>query len=215
MACVPGGPAWLGSSAANRQERKALLPKYWHARVDSEREWALVELDSFWIDKTPVTNLHFAEFRPTHLDRYPDEEDHHPVVCVSWHDALAYANWLGKKLVCEERWEKAARGSRGNLYPWGDEYEPSRLNAYESGPRGTSQVQAHPAGASPYGCLDMAGNIWEWTASRWSEGGPFMVQKGGSTLNPAPLQQCSTRMEAFPDFVLQWVGFRLMSEEGV
>ena len=214
MTRVPAGPAWLGSTAANRAERKALLPKYWHARIDSEPELAQVELDSYWIDIVPVTNLEFAEFRPAHLDRYPDEEDDHPVVSVRWHDAQEYARWLGKQLVCEARWEKAARGSQGNLYPWGNEYEPTFLNGQEKGSRSTSLVKAHGAGASPYGCLDMAGNIWEWTASDWSPGGPFKVQKGGSTLNAAPLQQCSTRMEAFPDFVLQWVGFRLMSLEG-
>jgi formylglycine-generating enzyme required for sulfatase activity len=214
MALVAAGPAWLGSTASNREERKSLLPKYWHARIDSEREKTLVELDRYWIDKTPVSNLQFAEFRPAHIDRYPDEEDEHPVVCVSWHDAQAYAEWLGKQLVCEERWEKAARGCHGNLFPWGDHYDPALLNAQEGGLRSTTRVGAHPAGASPYGCLDMAGNIWEWTASNWSDSGPFKVQKGGSTLNPAPLQQCSTRMEAFPDFVLQWVGFRLMSLEG-
>ena len=214
MAYVPEGPALLGSDPANREARKALLPRYWHARIDSERPLQEVSVAAFWVDKTPVTNLEFAEFRPAHIDRYPDEEDHHPVVSVSWHDAQAYAGWLGKELICETRWEKAARGRDGRLYPWGNEYLPGCLNAQEGGRRTTTSVGAYPEGASPYGCLDMAGNVWEWTASSWSEGGPFKVQKGGSTLNPAPLQQASSRQEAFPDFVLQWVGFRLMSSEG-
>jgi len=214
MAYVPKGPAWIGSFSSQRAARKTQLPRYWHARVDSERELAEVEVSSFWVDRTPVTNLHFAEFRPPHIDRYPDEEHHHPVVSVSWHDAQAYAQWLGKELICELRWEKAARGTDGRLYPWGNEYDGKLLNAQEGGLRTTSDVNLHPAGASPYGCLEMAGNVWEWTASSWSEGMPFKVQKGGSTLNPAALQACSSRQEAFPDFVLQWVGFRLMSLEG-
>lgn len=214
MAYVPAGPVLLGSESAARSARKALLPRYWHARIDSERPLELVEVEAFWVDRTPVTNLQFAEFRPAHIDRYPDEEDHHPVVSVSWHDAQAYAHWLGKELLCETRWEKAARGRDGRLYPWGNEYDAGRLNAQEAGLRTTTEVGRYPQGASPYGCLDMAGNVWEWTASSWSEGGPFKVQKGGSTLNPGPLQQVSSRQEAFPDFVLQWVGFRLMSREG-
>lgn len=211
MAEVPAGPAWLGSDPEQREQRKSRLPRYWHARIDSEPDLHQVELPGFWIDRTPVTNLQFAEYRPAHIDRYPDEEDHHPVVSVSWFDAKAYADWLGKELVDEASWEKAARGPDGRLYPWGNDYEPDRLNAQETGLRSTSPVHDHPDGASPYGCLEMAGNVWEWTASAWSEGGPFKVQKGGSTLNPAPLQECSTRQEAFPDFVLQWVGFRLLS----
>ena len=190
------------------------MPRYWHARIDSERSLEEVEVSGFWVDRRPVTNLQFTEFRPPHIDRYPDEEHHHPVVSVSWHDAQAYARWLGKQLICETRWEKAARGSDGRLYPWGNEFRADYLNSQESGLRTTSDVGAHPQGRSPYGCLEMAGNIWEWTGSSWSEGGPFKVQKGGSTLNPAALQQCSARQEAFPDFVLQWVGFRLMSLEG-
>ena len=211
MAYVPEGPAWLGSDAANRESRKARVPRYWHARIDSERPLEVVQVGAFWVDKTPVTNLQFAEFRPPHIDRYPDEEDDHPVVSVSWHDAQAYAQWLGKELICETRWEKAARGVDGRLFPWGNDYRTESLNGQESGLRTTTDVGKYPEGASPYGCLDMAGNVWEWTASSWSEGGPFKVQKGGSTLNPEPLQHASGRQEAFPDFVLQWVGFRLMS----
>jgi formylglycine-generating enzyme required for sulfatase activity len=211
MTFVGAGSALLGSSAANRRKRKAQVPKYWHARIDSEAELGDVELPGFWIDRTPVTNIEFAEFRPTHLERYPEEAAQHPVVSVSWYDAQAYAQWVGKELVSEQCWEKAARGRHGNLYPWGNDYEPQRLNGQDSGLRSTTAVQNYPAGASPYGCLDMAGNVWEWTASAWAEGGPFKVQKGGSTLNPAPLLECSTRLEAFPEFVLQWVGFRLMA----
>jgi formylglycine-generating enzyme required for sulfatase activity len=214
MAYVPPGPALLGSDQANKAQRKSQLPRYWHARIESERPLEQVEVAGFWVDRRPVTNLQFTEFRPPHIDRYPDEEHHHPVVSVSWHDAQAYAQWLGKQLICETRWEKAARGSDGRLYPWGNDYRADCLNAQEGGLRTTSDVGKHLQGASPFGCLDMAGNVWEWTASSWSEGGPFKVQKGGSTLNPAPLQQCSARQEAFPDFVLQWVGFRLMSLEG-
>jgi len=92
----------------------------------------------------------------------------HPVTRISWKAALAYAAWLTQvtgepwRLPTEEEWEKAARGTDGRSYPWGNTWDPSRANTEESGPGDTTPVGAYPTGASPYGALDMAGNVNEW-----------------------------------------------------
>ena len=120
----------------------------------------------------------WAEGRP------PPGRETHPVVLVSHGDAVAYAGWLKSqtgrpwRLPTELEWEKAARGPEGRIFPWGDEFDPARLNSHDSGPFDTLPVGSFPAGASPYGLLDAAGQVFEWTASPGNPG-RFLV-KGGS-----------------------------------
>jgi formylglycine-generating enzyme required for sulfatase activity len=119
-----------------------------------------------------------------HDGRPPTGRADHPVVLVSHQDARAYAEWLSAetgerwRLPTETEWEKAARGTDGRRFPWGDSFEPSRLNSHDRGPFDTVPVGSYPAGASPFGLLDASGQVFEWTATP-AGAGRFIV-KGGS-----------------------------------
>ena len=138
-----------------------------------------VTLPAFDIDRYEVTNMQYQRFidatqrrSPDHFRNrtYPEGKADHPVTFVSWHDADAYCRWAGKRLPTDEEWEKAARGTDGRTYPWGNDINlangntPMRWAAV--GQEGdTTPVGAFAAGVSPYGLYDMSGNVWEWTAS--------------------------------------------------
>jgi formylglycine-generating enzyme required for sulfatase activity len=96
----------------------------------------------------------------------------HPVVLVSAEDAEAYCRWRrpGLRLPTEAEWEKAARGDRGWVFPWGNRWDPERLNSAQRGPGSTTPASRYPAGASPYGVFDAVGNVFQWTASALAEG---------------------------------------------
>jgi len=143
------------------------------ARADAQDQPAhKVRLGTYWIDKYPVTNAQYARFvaatgRRPPLDwkdgRMPQGEELYPVTMVTWFDAAAYAKWAGKRLPHEAEFEKAGRGSDGRRWPWGDKMEPERLNTYYNVGSAT-KVNAYPQGASPYGVMDLSGNVDEWTA---------------------------------------------------
>jgi len=131
-----------------------------------------VYTDAYKIDKYPVTNAQYARFvaatsyrPPLHWKdgKVPEGEETHPVTMVSWKNANDYAKWAGKRLPTEAEWEKAARGTDGRRWPWGDNMDPARLNTYYNIGRTTS-YDTYPEGASVYGVMDMAGNVNEWTA---------------------------------------------------
>jgi formylglycine-generating enzyme required for sulfatase activity len=179
-----------------------------------------VHVDAFFIDKYPVTNAEYAKFveatghppPPNWEERggtYPPDRANHPVVFVNWFDAQDYAAWAGKRLLTEAEWEKAARGTDGRVYPWGDWFDKVMCNASEAGIGGTTPVGKYsPFGDSPYKVCDMAGNVWEWTATDWAPGSSSKVQRGGSFVNRGSYARCAYRYLGVPEPRNPNVGFR-------
>jgi serine/threonine-protein kinase len=157
------------------------------SEFDNERPMREVYLDAFYIDKYEVTNAEYKKFVDAtghrvpssnaleagpfnwHRGTYPPGKEDHPVVLVNWNDARAYARWAGKRLPTAAEWEKAARGTDGRVWPWGNRWEIDRCNIGESFLNSTQPVYAFENGKSPYGCFNMAGNVMEWVADWYSE----------------------------------------------
>ena len=143
--------------------------------LDREKPPHRVYLDAFSIDKYETTNALYARFmRATGRPAPRDGNDSsfnassQPVVNVTWEDADAYCKWAGKRLPTEAQWEKAARGTDGRKYPWGEQWDASRANA-ENKLGSTASVGSYASGTSPYGAYDMAGNVWEWVADWYAK----------------------------------------------
>ena len=158
----------------------------------------------------------------------------HPVTCVSWHDAIAFCNWAGVRLPSEAEWEKAARGTDGRIWPWGDREPNGGLCNFKMTVGDTIPAGRYPDGRSPYGLLDVAGNVWEWTSSLWGMdaskpefGYPYepkdgredlnlpdavrRVARGGSFWYDALYMRCAYRAKTYPDYRSGGFGFRVVS----
>jgi formylglycine-generating enzyme required for sulfatase activity/tRNA A-37 threonylcarbamoyl transferase component Bud32 len=189
-----------------------------------------VYLDDFYIDETEVTNAQYracveAGACSVPLDTtYYDKADYaqHPVIYVSWNDADAYCRWAGRRLPTEAEWEKAARGTDGRTYPWGEGIDCDHVQYGECGGR-TVPVGSKPQGVSPYGALDMAGNVWEWVADWYDSGyysqspgrnppgpdsGEYRVLRGGAWPNSQWNARCAVRDKDLPELRDSDVGFR-------
>jgi formylglycine-generating enzyme required for sulfatase activity len=206
---IPAGEFLMGSSESDPNADEDEKPQH------------KVYLDGFWMDRTEITNEGYRQCaeagkctEPAHSRRYGlTEYANHPILGVSWHQAVEYCTWAGRRLPSEAEWEKAARGTDGRLYPWGnDPPDSSRLN-FNHFVDDTTEVGSYPAGASPYGVLDMAGNVWEWVADGYTEdyyenspdknpsGGDSAnrrVLRGGSWNTQAHNVRVSNRFWAFP-----------------
>jgi formylglycine-generating enzyme required for sulfatase activity len=156
MVLVPAGEFLMGSKDDDK------------LADDNEKPQHKVYLDSYYIYKTEVTVAQFRKFcHATRRKSMPEKPvwgwiDNHPIVNVSWNDAVAYAKWAEVSLPTEAQWEKAARGTDGRIYPWGNEWDVAKYLNDNNSKVGTKSVGSIPAGASPYGCQDMAGNVWEF-----------------------------------------------------
>lgn len=138
--------------------------------IEVARPQTLVFLNAYWIYKTPVTNYDLFQlikqqhYKPKYWN-YDENKFNHPAVNITWQDARVYANWAGGELPSEAQWEKAARGIDGRKYPWGNDIDIEKCNIKLSNIKGTTTVDKYPDSASPFGVIDMIGNVWEWTDS--------------------------------------------------
>ncbi len=220
----------------------------WQQMLEWEQPQHAVELHEYFISKYPITNREYQAFikdskykppRGWDGDQFPSEKGDHPVVNISWNDATEYCKWLSKqtqkeyRLPTEAEWEKAARWNPLNegegkslIYPWGDEFDPKKTNSTESNIGGTSEVgQFSPQGDSPYGCADMAGNVWEWCSDWFNEQeykqhkdgknpqskqiGNSRALRGGSWGNDLWPIRCARRNSNKSDYLSGSTGFRI------
>ncbi|MFH1634619.1 MAG: formylglycine-generating enzyme family protein [Chloroflexota bacterium] len=184
---IPAGEFNMGSTDI---EAKIVIE---NGRAYPEIPVNTVYLDEYWIDKYEVTTGQYALCVDTGVCQPPftfgsstraeyygtPEYSNYPVIWVKWAMAGTYCEWAGRRLLTEAEWEKAARGTDGRKYPWGNEtYSGERANLcdvdcprswanpiYDDGYPDTAPVGSYPAGASPYGVMDMSGNVWEWTGT--------------------------------------------------
>jgi formylglycine-generating enzyme required for sulfatase activity len=254
MVRVPAGEFTMGSDADVGFE--ACKKYYIGHESECKREWYedeepvhTVYLDEFYIDKYEVTNVQYRECveagkctAPTECDfgepTYNDSDKaNHPVVCVNWEMSKNYCEWADKRLPTEAEWEKAARGTDGRVYPWGNEFDGSKVNfcdqncefdwankEYDDGYVRTSPVGSYELGKSPYGVYDMAGNVWEWTSSEYKDY-PYRtddgredltrtdvlrVLRGGSWYDFAYSVRAPNRYGDNPDDTYDYLGFRCL-----
>jgi formylglycine-generating enzyme required for sulfatase activity len=222
---VPSGKFSMGVSDLNPE-----------AEADENPQHS-VYLDAFWIDQTEVTTAMYTRCVQSEACRLPEDAssasrpayygnalyEDYPVIYISWEDASAYCAWAGRRLPSEAEWEKAARGTDGLIYPWGDTApDPSLLN-FDDRANDTTEVGKFPSGASPYGALDLAGNVYEWVQD-WYQGGYYYsspvrnptgpdwgddrVVRGGSWDSVARNVRASNRNWGVPDGESSDIGFR-------
>ncbi len=172
MVLVPAGSFRMGCDSSDRD--------CWA----NERPRHDVYLDTFYIDKTEVTVADYTQCRRAGSCTQPntghgcnwglEHRTNHPINCVDWDQAKSFCAWVAKRLPSESEWEKAARGADGRVYPWGDQKPSCSYAIMDDGGDGCGQDHTWPVGsmtqgASPYGALDMAGNVWEWVNDWYDE----------------------------------------------
>lgn len=218
MVLIPGGEFIYG---INESALDSVLEVLQNAKLDlfdEEFSERTISIPSFYIDLYEVTNRQYARFLRETDHRTPprwrtklSNDPQAPVVGVGWADAEEYAEWAGKRLPSEEEWEKAARGVDGRMWPWGDTPAGKYYNGRAEGNYAPVDVGSFPEGASPYGVMDMAGNVYEMTTGTW--GGYSWAMRGGSFLNAGAYTRTMFRW-AMNDEVdgAPWLGFRCVMD---
>ncbi len=227
---IPAGRVWLGATETDQEAAPNEQPAAW------------VEVPAFAIARTPVTVEEFVRFVETGGaparawwagPHPPAGQDRWPVTQTAWDAALDYCAWLSRdtgrryRLPTETEWERAAKADTRRIFPWGDRFDPDCANVLESGRASCTPVDAHPAGASPWGLLDMAGNAWEWTSDVFAPYpyaplppeliGPAeenesrrRALRGGSRMAEARWARCSARTYWRPFYIFSGhVGLRV------
>lgn len=167
-----------------------------------------ISLPAYSIDKYEVTNKQFAKFNLDH--QYGIGGDNYPVTMVSLNDATAHCEALDKRLPTEQEWEKAARGTDGRIYPWGNEFDKRACITSEIAIEGQPMpVGSCEIGKSPYGALDMAGNVWEWTSS-YNE--RYSILRGGSFFEGPESSTTYSFLLSIPDDSKDYIGFRCVKD---
>lgn len=218
MVLIPAGRFIYGEDAATIKRLMKRIKKPWLDIYAKEAKRQSLSLPDFYIDRTEVTNAAYAEFvrrgggRASRFAAWPQfKGPQQPVVGIGWADAIAYCTWRGKRLPSEQEWEKAARSGDGRPWPWGKESDSTRYNGKERKRYGPDNVGRYPTGNSRYGVSDMAGNVWEMTASKWPSNlydGAY-VMRGGSFLNNLAEVRTTVRWSAGDEERgAEWLGFR-------
>lgn len=214
MVLIPAGPFIYG---ADQKEIKALLKQLkagWADIYGAEHPRQTRTLRAFYIDRYEVTNERYNSFvqsakrQPSRFARYPQlNAPKQPVVGVGWGDAEAYCSWSGKRLPTEEEWEKAARGTDGRTWPWGNKANTTVYNGKGAEFFAPVAAGSYRKSDSTYGVADMAGNVWEMTSSEWQDGAKVM--RGGSFLNRLADVRVTVRWSADDEVRgANWLGFR-------
>lgn len=232
---IPAGEFLMGTTA---EEASQMVAQYgWRQdRCYDESPGHVVYLDTFSICRYPVTVAQYARYLEATAAPIPDcwgdlrfMAPDQPVIGVSRSEAIAYAAWAGLRLPTEAEWEKAARGADGRRWPWGNNWDPARLNSAESGIGHPTPVDQYAAAGniSPYGVCDMAGNVWEWCLDRYqtdyyADSPPenprcnrpeihydaHYVLRGGSWYSPGERARCTARYDRFDAKRRRHIGFR-------
>ena len=247
MIDIPAGEFLMGTSDENiklLQLKESDWAYEWsdNELFAAEQPQHLVSLPAYEIAKFPVTNEEYHHFVSDVAYRLPrdwtsftfrENTENHPVAGVSKVDAEAYIQWLNQKtgmnlrLPTEAEWERAARGTDGRIFPWGNTFDPWRCNTAESVKKGTTPAGFYsPSGDSPSGAVDMVGNVWEWTQSLFlpypfkqngadiSKARGRYVVRGGAWYYTRKLARCAAREGIVADYLSSSIGFRLARSVG-
>lgn len=221
MVLVKAGRYFSGIAPARRVRLVTRLGEPAVSFYKTELPEVVRELPDFYIDVHEVTNEQYRIFleatqraAPAYWGTRHFGRPRQPIVGVGWPDAEAYCAWAGKRLPTEFEWEKAARGVDRRTWPWGDGEKARNFNGRYAGQRAPVEVGSHRGGASPYGLLDMAGNVWEMTTSHWPDAESHAhTMKGGSFLNTHADVRVTVRWAADDELHgASWLGFRCVMD---